>query len=51
MISQQILGRVRQYYEGKLAEHGATPRGVDWNSGESQQLRFRELARVYADDP
>ena len=51
MISQQILGRVRQYYEGKLAEHGATPRGVDWNSGESQHLRFRELARVCADDP
>ena len=25
MTSQQILGRVRQYYEGKLAEHGATP--------------------------
>ena len=51
MISQQILGRVRQYAEGKLAEHGATPRGVDWNSGESQQLRFRELVRVCADDP
>lgn len=49
MTSDQILGRVRQYYEGKLAEHGPTPRGVDWNSPESQRLRFRELARVVAD--
>jgi SAM-dependent methyltransferase len=51
MANQQIIGQVRQYYEGKLAEHGATPRGVDWSSGESQRLRFRELARVLEPDP
>ena len=46
MISQQILGRVRQYYEGKLAEHGATPRGVDWNSGVSfMKLWKRRIIR------
>jgi SAM-dependent methyltransferase len=51
MANQQIIGQVRQYYEGKLAAHGATPRGVDWNSEESQRLRFRELARVLETDP
>lgn len=51
MANQQIIGQVRQYYEGKLAEHGATPRGVDWSSEESQLLRFRELARVLEPDP
>jgi SAM-dependent methyltransferase len=51
MANQQIIGQVRQYYEGKLAAHGATPRGVDWNSEESQHLRFRELARVLEHEP
>src|SRR5205814_7009429 len=31
-------------------EHGATPRGVDWNSEESQRLRFRQLARLWDDE-
>jgi len=38
--------RTREYYEGKLREHGATPAGVDWNSLESQTLRFKELLKV-----
>lgn len=41
---------VRQYYEGTLARHGPTPRGADWNSAESQMLRFQQLARI-VDDP
>lgn len=41
---------VAQYYSAKLAEHGPTPRGVDWNSGESQELRFTKLLTVCADD-
>ena len=48
---QAILERVRDYYEGKLAEHGATHAGVDWNSAASQQLRFQELTQVLAEDP
>ena len=34
---------VAQYYSAKLAAHGLTPRGVDWNSAESQDLRFTKL--------
>jgi SAM-dependent methyltransferase len=40
------LESVRAYYSARLAEHGATPRGVDWNSAESQELRFAQLLRV-----
>ena len=43
--------RVRDYYDNKLRTHGATPRGADWNSLDSQELRFRELARVWASEP
>ena len=37
---------VARYYSEKLREHGATPRGVDWNSAESQTLRFAALLRI-----
>jgi cyclopropane fatty-acyl-phospholipid synthase-like methyltransferase len=37
---------VRDYYDMKLREHGPTPAGVDWNSPESQTLRFRQLLKI-----
>jgi SAM-dependent methyltransferase len=40
------LGEIGRYYSGKLAAHGASPRGVDWNSSAAQQLRFKQLVRV-----
>jgi len=43
------LGGIGRYYSEKLAAHGASPRGVDWNSEESQRLRFDQLLRVRAD--
>lgn len=44
----KLLSEVAGYYAGKLAQHGDTPRGVDWNGEESQVLRFEQLARVIA---
>lgn len=41
-----ILDDVAQYYTGKLAEHGCSARGVDWNGEESQTLRFDQLSRI-----
>lgn len=41
-----ILGEVADYYSAKLAEYGETPRGVDWNGEESQELRFEQLTQV-----
>ena len=50
-VSDGIVARVRNYYDGRLAAHGTTPAGVDWNSRESQELRFRQLAQLWRDDP
>lgn len=46
MSFDPILEKVGRYYTGRLREHGSTARGVDWNSEESQTLRFTQLARV-----
>jgi SAM-dependent methyltransferase len=44
--SDEIRSRVDRYYSGKFAEHGPSHWGVDWNSTESQELRFEQLLRV-----
>ena len=41
------LEPVVRYYTEALARHGASARGVDWNSEESQRLRFDQLARLW----
>jgi SAM-dependent methyltransferase len=50
MSSEQLRGQARDYYETKLRAHGATPAGVDWNSLESQELRFALLANLWRDE-
>jgi SAM-dependent methyltransferase len=45
-ITTNILAEVADYYSSKLAEYGQTPRGVDWNSEESQILRFEQLCKI-----
>jgi len=42
-----ILDETKMYYDAKLAAHDATPAGVDWNSRESQELRFKKLLDFY----
>ena len=51
MNTPDLLRKTRQYYDARLAEHGATPRGVDWNSEDSQRLRFSELTTLVKDAP
>ena len=46
MNFEHITERVDQYYSDKIMTHGATARGVDWNSLESQNLRFEKLLQV-----
>ena len=46
MSYTRILGEVKRYYDGKIKLHGATAQGVDWNSAESQRLRFSQLMKV-----
>ena len=46
MAVAQLLDSVNTYYTGRLRQFGPTPRGVDWNSVESQRLRFTQLLRL-----
>jgi len=46
MDRERFFSSLDSYFERTLAEHGATPKGVDWNSTEAQQLRFGQLLRV-----
>jgi len=41
-----ITAKVARYYSARLGEHGTTARGVDWNSEESQLLRFAQLSKL-----
>lgn len=41
-----LLAEVASYYSDKLALHGQSARGVDWNGEQGQALRFEQLARV-----
>ena len=47
MRRDAILDAVERYYSAKFDEHGAQAQGVDWNSTESQELRFEQLAQVF----
>ena len=46
MNDAKILGDVESYYSEKIEVYGATARGVDWNSPESQRLRFVQLLKL-----
>lgn len=43
---EELLRGVGRYYTAKLCDHGPTPQGVDWNSRESQCLRFEQLLKL-----
>ena len=46
MSNLRIRQTVGQYYDEKLQAFGPTARGVDWNSPESQQIRFGQLLKL-----
>lgn len=49
-MSGTIKNAVAEYYTGKLKIFGATPRGVDWNSEQSQKIRFDQLCKILPAD-
>lgn len=51
MTSDDILTGVSTYFAVKLAQHGPTAKGVDWNGEQSQRLRHRQFDRLWSDDP
>ncbi len=46
MTESSNLDKVKSYFTDKLNEHGATHKGVDYNSTESQEARFFQLLKV-----
>lgn len=40
------LDQVKSYFGKRIHEHGASPRGSDWNSEASQNARFDQLIKV-----
>jgi SAM-dependent methyltransferase len=42
----EILSGIAAYYASKLATHGSTPQGVDWNGTESHERRHRQFLRL-----
>jgi len=48
--ASRINDQVSDYYSKKITLHGATPHGVDWNSLESQKMRFEQLIKLFKED-
>lgn len=46
MKTNQLLDSVANYYSERIVKHGETPLGVDWNSLDSQTLRFEQLSKI-----
>lgn len=46
MCASKITTALSTFYEGKLQEHGATPQGANYNSRESQIVRFDQLLKI-----
>jgi SAM-dependent methyltransferase len=46
-----ILAAIQLYFEAKLAAHGMSAKGVDWNGEAGQRLRHSQFLRLVAPDP
>jgi SAM-dependent methyltransferase len=46
MSDMPNFDQAKQYFEERLTIHGATARGVDWNSETAQEARFAQLCKV-----
>ena len=43
---EYIEARTRSYFIDKLKMHGTTPKGVDYNGPDAQNIRFAQLVRI-----
>src|SRR6266542_4764795 len=46
MSLDKALKTYNDYFNEKIETYGATPRGVDYNGPEAQQIRFEQLVKV-----
>ncbi len=49
-MTTKIIKGVKEYYTEKIKNNGVGALGVDWNSKESQYLRFEQLCKVIQKD-
>jgi SAM-dependent methyltransferase len=50
-VETSILSEVAAYYTSRLATHGSTPQGVDWNGADSHERRHRQFLRLFDGSP
>jgi SAM-dependent methyltransferase len=50
VAGSEILSEVAAYYASKLAAHGSTPQGVDWNGVASHETRHQQFLRLLDGD-
>jgi SAM-dependent methyltransferase len=46
MSLEGAFRQYRNYFNAKIQEFGAAPRGVDYNGAEAQSLRFEQLVKI-----
>ena len=46
MSIKQVQEQLNEYFSQKLETFGATPKGVDYNGPEAQEIRFEQLAKI-----
>lgn len=50
MQIKKIKDKINKYYSLKINTFGATNKGVDWSTKESQELRFKQLINIFKMD-
>ena len=43
---KNVLDKIEEFFDDKASEFGATHQAADYNSIESQEIRFRQLLKV-----
>lgn len=43
---EEALDKVKHFFDEKVTEFGALPKGVDYTSAESQEIRFEQLFKI-----
>jgi len=46
MANHSNIDLIKSYFEERFNLHGTSPRGVDWNSKASQEIRFDQLLKI-----
>jgi SAM-dependent methyltransferase len=47
MSKDSLFSEIASYYSQKLEQHGATPKGVDWNGVIGQTTRFNQIYKLF----